>query len=67
MNQSKTIRNISPNESREVIIAYLSYALKDVRALSEQSLHFLELSIAALSEDRSPEPATGPLQPNSFH
>ena len=33
---------------RDVVIAYLSYALEDVRALSPTALYFLRMSIEAL-------------------
>ena len=33
---------------RDVIIAYLCYALEDVRALSPAALYFLKMSIEAL-------------------
>jgi len=41
---------LSPRE-RELIVAYLSYALDDVRALSEVGSHFLRLTIASLSDE----------------
>ena len=34
---------------RELIVAYLSYAIEDVRAVSETGLHLLQMTIAALS------------------
>jgi hypothetical protein len=33
------------------IVAYLSYALADVRSLSPTSSYFLEISIAAIKDD----------------
>jgi hypothetical protein len=33
------------------IVAYLSYALKDVRGLSPLGAHLLEMSIAVLNDD----------------
>ena len=41
--------NRSP--SADLIIAYLSYALEDVRTISPLSTQFLEMAILALSED----------------
>jgi hypothetical protein len=35
----------------EQIVAYLSYALKDVRGLSPLGAHLLEMSIAVLNDD----------------
>lgn len=37
----------------EDVIAYLTYALEDVRALSSMSTTFLEVAIAQLIEDTS--------------
>lgn len=36
---------------RDLIVAYLSYALDDVRALSAVGSHFLRLTIASLTDD----------------
>jgi hypothetical protein len=35
----------------DAIVAYLSYALKDVRGLSPLGAHLLEMSIAVLNDD----------------
>jgi hypothetical protein len=45
-----TITKFSGKDDDE-IIAYLSYALKDVRKISPLGAHLLEMSIAVLNED----------------
>lgn len=45
---------INPHE-RELIVRYLSYALKDVGAVSETGLHLLQMTIAALSNEAAAE------------
>lgn len=42
--------SVNPDE-RELIVAYLSYALDDVRAVSDIGLHLLQMTIAALRKD----------------
>ena len=46
-------RRHSDRENPNLLIAYLQYALSDVRALSERSGHHLEQAIETLSEDTS--------------
>jgi hypothetical protein len=46
-NERKTIE---PHQ-RELIVAYLSYALDDVRELSEIGLHLLQLAIATITDE----------------
>jgi hypothetical protein len=53
-------KNFSTDE-RELLVAYLSYALEDVRALSANALHLLQLTIATISE----EAVTGHSNPTS--
>jgi hypothetical protein len=56
------------SHERELIVAYLRYALEDVRALSEIGSHFLQMTIASLTDeaalDSSSEP---PLQTTQTH
>lgn len=40
---------------RELIVAYLSYALDDVRAVSAAGLQLLQLTIAAITEETAVE------------
>jgi len=55
MNELKNERKVSAPHQRELIIAYLSYALDDVRALSEVGLHLLQLAIATINDEVSTE------------
>lgn len=66
MDQRKPKRSAGAANDRKAIVAYLSYAVKDVRALSKRSVYFLELSIAALTDEALPAPIR-PLQPTGFH
>jgi len=53
MNQLKSEdETINPDE-RELIVAYLSYALDDVKAVSDIGLHLLQMTIAALRNEAS--------------
>lgn len=59
-------RILDPRE-RELIVAYLSYALADVRAISEVGSHFLQMTIATLTEEPPLDAAGAPLQPRPPH
>ena len=50
---------------RDLVIAYLSYALEDVRALSKVSMQFLQMAIASLHEE--PEESEKTAQPALTH
>jgi hypothetical protein len=52
---------------RELVVAYLSYALEDVRALSEAGSQLLQMTIATITEDTSPDPRVQPLQSTTPH
>ena len=52
-------RAISPRE-RDLVIAYLSYALDDVRALSEAGSRFLQMTIATITDETAPDGAPPP-------
>jgi hypothetical protein len=62
-NESKTL---SPRE-RELVVAYLSYALEDVRALSAMGSHFLQMTIATITEETSLDTPVQPLQSTIHH
>jgi hypothetical protein len=62
-NESKIER--PPN--RDLIVAYLSYALEDVRALSDVGLHFLYMAIASVSDEPQTEVVAQPVQPGRRH
>jgi hypothetical protein len=51
MNQLKSENENGNPDERELIVAYLSYALDDVRAVSDIGLHLLQMAIAALRKD----------------
>ena len=53
MSEPKNERDIVNPPERELIVAYLSYALDDVGALSESGLHLLQLAIATLATEAS--------------
>jgi hypothetical protein len=50
LQETRTLSNGHRHSEKE-IIAYLSYALKDVRKLSPLGAHLLEMSIAVLNDD----------------
>ena len=52
---------------RELVVAYLSYALEDVRALSKAGSQLLQMTIATITEDTSPDPRVQPLQSTTPH
>jgi hypothetical protein len=53
--------------NRDLIVAYLSYALEDVRALSDAGLHFLYMTIASVSDGPQTEGAEQLAQPTRRH
>jgi hypothetical protein len=57
---------LSPHQ-RELVVAYLSYALEDVRALSEAGSHLLQMTIATITEETSLDTRTQPLQSTTPH
>ena len=62
-NESKTL---SPRQ-RELVVAYLSYALEDVRALSEAGSHLLQMTIATITEESRLDAPVQPLQSTTSH
>ena len=46
---------------RELIVAYLSYVLEDVRALSERGTQLLLMAIATLNEEQIKQTKEAPL------
>ncbi|HWX84975.1 MAG TPA: hypothetical protein VNZ48_15370 [Xanthobacteraceae bacterium] len=62
----KENKAISPRE-RELVVAYLSYALEDVRALSEAGSRFLQMTIATITEETTLDTPIQPLQSTSSH
>jgi hypothetical protein len=62
----KENKAISPRE-RELVVAYLSYALEDVRALSEAGSRFLQMTIATITEETTLDTPIQPLQSTTPH
>jgi len=52
---------------RELIIAYLSYALDDVRALGGIGPQLLQMTIEAIAENPAVDDSDPPLQPTLAH
>jgi hypothetical protein len=62
----KESKTLTPRE-RELVVAYLSYALEDVRALSPMGSHFLQMTIATIAEETSLDTPVQPLQSTVSH
>jgi hypothetical protein len=62
----KEVKTLSPRQ-RELVVAYLSYALEDVRALSEAGSHLLQMTIATITEDPCLDRPVHPLQSTTPH
>jgi hypothetical protein len=53
--------------NRDLIVAYLSYALEDVRALSDVGFNFLYMTIAFVNDEPQTENAEQPAQATRRH
>ena len=62
----KDSKTLSPRQ-RDLVIAYLSYAIEDVRALSEAGSHLLQMTIATITEETSQDTSVQPLQSTTPH
>jgi hypothetical protein len=62
----KESKTLSPRQ-RDLVIAYLSYAIEDVRALSEAGSHLLQMTIATINEEASLDTPAQPLQSMTPH
>jgi hypothetical protein len=62
----KDVKTVSPHQ-RELVVLYLSYALEDVRALNEMGSHFLQMTIATITEEASLDKPVQPLQSTAPH
>jgi alkylhydroperoxidase/carboxymuconolactone decarboxylase family protein YurZ len=62
----KESKALSPRQ-RDLVVAYLSYALEDVRALSEAGSHLLQMTIATINEESSQDTSVQPLQSTTSH
>jgi alkylhydroperoxidase/carboxymuconolactone decarboxylase family protein YurZ len=63
MDQAKNERRALDPRERELIVAYLSYALDDVRAVSEVGLQFLQLTIASIAQETVAPENSDPVSP----
>jgi hypothetical protein len=61
--ESKTLST----RQRDLVIAYLAYALEDVRALSEAGSHLLQMTIATITEESSLDMSVQPLHSMTPH
>ncbi len=54
-NRNMTVKTVDRDDTRRSkareLVAYLSYAVEDLRQVSPASSHLLEMSIAAINED----------------
>jgi len=66
LHSEKESKTLSPHQ-RDLVIAYLSYALDDVRALSEAGSHLLQMTIATITEESSQNLSVQPLQSMTPH
>jgi hypothetical protein len=66
LHSEKESKTLSPHQ-RDLIVAYLSYALEDVRALSEAGSHLLQMTIATITEESSLDMSVQPLHSMTPH
>jgi hypothetical protein len=66
LHEEKESKNLSPRQ-RDLVIAYLSYAIEDVRVLSEAGSHLLQMTIATITEETSQDTSVQPLQSTTPH
>ena len=66
LHSEKESKTLSPHQ-RELVVAYLSYALEDVRALSEAGSHLLQMTIATITEETSLDTRIQPMQSTTPH
>lgn len=66
LHSEKESKTLSPRQ-RDLVIAYLAYALEDVRALSEAGSHLLQMTIATITEESSQDTAVQQLQSMTPH
>ncbi len=66
LHSEKESKALSPHQ-RDLVVAYLSYALEDVRALSEAGSHLLQMTIATITEETDRDVSIQPLQSTTPH
>jgi hypothetical protein len=55
MSQREIEQRIFDSQERDLLIAYLSYALDDVEAISRAGLHHLRMAISSIAQDPAPD------------
>jgi hypothetical protein len=55
MDQSEIERKSIGSQERELLVAYLSYALDDVEAISRAGLHHLRMAISSIAAHPAPD------------
>jgi hypothetical protein len=66
LHSEKESKTLSPRQ-RDLVVAYLSYAIEDVRALSEAGSHLLQMTIATINEETSQDTSVHSLQSTTPH
>jgi hypothetical protein len=66
LHEEKKSKTLGPRQ-RDLVAAYLSYALEDVRALSEAGSRLLQMTIATIAEEASLDTPVQPLQSTTSH
>jgi len=66
LHSEKESKTLSPRQ-RDLVVAYLQYALEDVRALSEAGSHLLQMTIATITEESSLDISVQPLHSMTPH
>jgi hypothetical protein len=66
LHEEQESKTLSPRQ-RELVVAYLSYALEDVRALSEAGSQLLQMTIATITDESSLDRRIQPLQSTTPH
>jgi hypothetical protein len=66
LHSEKESKTLSPRQ-RDLVVAYLSYAIQDVRALSEAGSYLLQMTIATITDETSRDTSVQPLQSTTQH
>jgi len=66
LHEEKESKTLSPRQ-RDLVVAYLSYALEDVRALSAAGSQLLQMTIATITEETSQDTSVQPLHSTTPH
>jgi hypothetical protein len=55
MSEREIERKIFDSQERDLLVAYLSYALDDVEAISPAGLHHLQMAISSIAQNPVPD------------